>query len=453
MALILDDVEVGGRRTKVRIAGGRVDAIADDVSAAVSDRVIAGHGGALLTGLRDDHVHVLATVAARQSVAVGPADTADRDAFVGALRAAARGQGSVRAIGYHESVAGDLDVHVLDAIDATVPIRVQHRTGALWVLNTPALNALGAARRADPRVERDPHGEPTGLVWRGDDLLRADGDDDLPPVDALGRELASYGITSITDATATNDARTAGRLAELPQRVRVMGPLELTSTDRRVALGEVKVLLDDDDLPGIDDVVALVRGAHLRARGVAFHCVTLVQVRFAIEALRLAGTRRGRDRIEHASVAPADVVSDLADLGVAVATQPAFVAARGDDYLRDVDPRDVGALYPVASLLRAGIDTRLSSDAPYGPIDPWVAMRAAVDRTTPSGHVLGADECIGAAEALAAFGARTTLHRGERADLVLLATPLAVARRDLRHTGVVVTIIDGEVVHDARPSS
>ena len=77
---------------------------------------------------------------------------------------------------------------------------------------------------------------------------------------------------------------------QLPQRVRIMGPLDLV-TD-----GEVKVLLDDA-LPALDGVVALVRDAHGIGRGVALHCVTLVQLLFAIETgLRLGEHRTGASR-------------------------------------------------------------------------------------------------------------------------------------------------------------
>ena len=230
-----------------------------------------------------------------------------------------------------------------------------------------------------------------------------------------------------------------------------MGPLglELESTAKLV-LGEVKVLLDDDALPGLDDLVGLVREAHSRARGVAVHCVTLVQLRFAIEAFRVAGVHD--DRIEHASVAPADAINDLQVLGLTVVTQPAFVAARGDQYLRDVDPRDIDSLYPIGSLLSAGVDTRGSSDAPYGPLDPWEAMRAAIDRRTARGVVVGPAERIAPARALALFGdpAESRVRTGMEADLVLLAAPRQRVLARLRRDDVVATLVAGAIVHDAR---
>ena len=268
----------------------------------------------------------------------------------------------------------------------------------------------------------------------------------MPSVAAVGRALARCGVTHVTDATATNDATSVAALSALPQRVRVMGPLDLVvEPGAGIELGEVKVLLDDDRLPALDETIALVPRHAQRRRGVAFHCVTLVQLRFAIEALRSAGV--SGDRIEHASVAPPDAVAHLRELGVAVATQPGFVAARGDDYLRDVDPRDRAALYPLRSLIAAGVRTFGSSDAPYGPLDPWTAIRAAVERRTASGAVVGAGERIGGRAALALFGSDRPVDVGGAADFVLLALPLAGTVALPAAAAVRLTIIGGRVVY------
>ena len=446
MGLILQEVEVGGSVVDVRVDDGTITEVGPQLRCEPSDAVVEGDGGALIGGLHDHHIHVLALAAARESVDVDPSIVASRPAFVAALRAAGA-RGPVRAVGYHDRVFGRLDRDALDAILPDTPVRVQHRSGGLWILNSRALAAIAPDRLADVRFERDDTGRHTGRLWRGDDLLRAG--TDVPSVVEIGAELAAAGVTSITDATVTNDSDTITYLRELPQRVRVMGPLGLdVEVTPRLALGEVKVVLDDDALPDLDDTIKLVRDAHECARAVAVHCVTLVQLRFAIEVFRVAGVRA--DRIEHASVAPSDAIDDLRVLGLTVVTQPAFVAARGDQYLHDVDPRDVDALYPVASLLSAGVRTRGSSDAPYGPADPWNAMCAAIDRRTARGVVVGRAERIAPARALALFGDPGAVHEGARADLVLLAVPLRAALVRPSRDNVVATVIGGEVVHDAR---
>lgn len=96
-------------------------------------------------------------------------------------------------------------------------------------------------------------------------------------------------------------------------------------------------------------------------------------------ALGDAGPRPD-DRIEHAALIPPELVPDLARLGVRVVTQPGFLAGRGDDFLRDVPPADRPDLYRCATLLQAGIPVALSSDAPFGPLDPWSVIAAAASR-------------------------------------------------------------------------
>jgi hypothetical protein len=103
--------------------------------------------------------------------------------------------------------------------------------------------------------------------------------------------------------------------------------------------------------------------------------------------------------------------------GLTIVTQPGFLADRGDDYLRDVpEPED---LYRVGSLMSAGVGVRLSSDAPYGPLDPWRVIEAAVQRRTPQGQIAGPGERITQGQALQAY-LGPPVRPGAPADLVLL---------------------------------
>jgi dihydroorotase-like cyclic amidohydrolase len=133
LGLILHEVEVGDAIVDVRAEDGTVVAIASALTPRFGDEVIECQGGALISGLRDHHLHVLALARASDSVAVGPREAPTRSAFATKLRAAAMG-GEVRAIGYHERVFGALDRDTLDAVIRDVPVRVQHRSGGLWIL-------------------------------------------------------------------------------------------------------------------------------------------------------------------------------------------------------------------------------------------------------------------------------------------------------------------------------
>src|SRR5260370_25180028 len=135
------------------------------------EQVVDGEGGALLPGLHDHHCHLMATAAAADSVPCGPPEVTTLAGLEAALRSAvqdcAANQGGwVRGVGYDDAVAGPLDRTALDRLAADVPVRVQHRSGALWMLNTQALEALGIDRGPLHGLERGASRRPTRPLWR-----------------------------------------------------------------------------------------------------------------------------------------------------------------------------------------------------------------------------------------------------------------------------------------------
>ncbi|TMA31834.1 MAG: amidohydrolase, partial [Deltaproteobacteria bacterium] len=197
-------------------------------------------------------------------------------------RAARRGTGWLRGVAYHESVAGPLDRERLDAWVADRPLRVQHRSGAQWVLNSAGVAELERAGTTWPdAAERDARGRLTGRLFRADAWLRERLGGELPDLAPVGARLASYGVTGITDASAANDRTALGHLSDaaergaLPQQLLVMGAPDLPEPAcARAARGAVKVLLDDPQLPDFSAFCAQIRAAHAASRAFAVHCVT-----------------------------------------------------------------------------------------------------------------------------------------------------------------------------------
>ena len=100
------------------------------------------HGCAVLPGLHDHHIHFLAAARAATSVDLAALASGDVAGLSACLRKAP-GSGWVRAVGYHERLAGDLDAGALDQLIGDRPVRLQHGSGKMWLLNTAALEALG----------------------------------------------------------------------------------------------------------------------------------------------------------------------------------------------------------------------------------------------------------------------------------------------------------------------
>ncbi len=414
--------------------GARIDDVAPTLAPRRGEDVYDAAGGTVLPGLHDHHVHLHSAAAAATSVRVGPPQVRDRAGLASLLASTEAGDdGWIRAVGYHDSVAGPLDRAALDAMVPSVPLRIQHRSGVLWMLNSAGLARVGLAEHPDGRL-RSADSWSDALSRNATDLAH------------LSERLACCGVTGITDATPDLGIGDIVRLTELHRR----GELR----QRVHCLAPGKRILHDDDLD-LDRLADWIADRH-RSRGpVAIHCVTVAQLLVTIAALRQAGTHP-RDRIEHAAVAPADCLSDLAELAVTVITQPNFVAERGDQYLDEVPAAEHDQLWRVASLLRANVRVALSTDMPFGQADPWAAMRAAVHRTTPGGAVLGADERVSARTALTMFfgypGQPTrarTLQPGEPGDVCVLGVPPETALAELDAGMVAATVVGGEIVYTA----
>jgi len=445
--VLIVGADVAARRADVRLAGGRVAEVAPRLARAPGEERVAAAGGALLPGLHDHHLHLFALAASLESVACGPPRVRDAPALARALaeRAAATPRGAwIRGVGYHESVAGSPDRTRLDALVPDHPLRIQHRSGQCWLLNDAACARLGLdAGASHPGVERDARGRATGRLFRADTWLRERLRPEAPPdLAAVGRLLARRGVTGVTDATPTNGPAElaafvrAADSGALPQRLHAMGRPRLPALRHpSVTVGPVKLWLSENDPPDPDSLAAEIAAAHAEERPVAIHCVTRAEGVLAAAALAAAGARPG-DRIEHAAVAPPELVEMLAPLPVTVAIQPNLVAERGDAYLRDVEPADRPWLHRARGLEAAGLALAAGTDAPFGEADPWLAVRAAVRRRTAGGGLLGAEERLAPERALELFlgppeapgGPPRTVAPGAPADLVLLDRPWAEAR-------------------------
>lgn len=440
----------------LRLSQGRITAIGPDLAPRRGEDVIDATGGCLLPGLHDHHIHLRAVGAALGSLDASHIVDASglHEALAGFVHRA--DPSGIRVVGYHDSIAGPLDRDRLDELSPQgAPVRVQHRSGALWVLNSAALAALGPAALGEPGVD-----EARGHLWRRDDLLRRFSSLDDEALAEVAQRCAARGVTGFTDAspgTSTLDVAELARdlrHAGVCQRLVLMGPIDSVPPDD-ATLGPVKILLDDTTLPSLDELGGLISDAHDAGRTVAVHCVTRIQLVLTTAALELAGTTPG-DRIEHGSVIPPGLVGNIAAMGVTVVSQPHFVAERGDTYLHEVEPEDLDSLYRLETLRNAGIPLAAGSDAPFGDLDPWKAIAAAVERRTPAGHLLGGSEALDPAAAIGLFlgwpsmpGTPRSLGVGSPADLCLLGVGWRDLPSVIADPPVRATLVGGEILHSS----
>ncbi|WP_109530571.1 MULTISPECIES: amidohydrolase [Nocardia] len=90
-------------------------------------------------------------------------------------------------------------------------------------------------------------------------------------------------------------------------------------------------------------------------------------------------------RLEHTEMLDAEQIAKLAAWGVIASVQPGFDAAWGGEagmYAARLGAERAAAMNPFAAMAAAGIALAIGSDAPVTALNPWAAVRAAVNHRT-----------------------------------------------------------------------
>jgi len=473
----------------VRVEDGVVTAVAPSIAPRPADHVVEADGRWAAPGLWDAHVHLEQWALSRRRLDVG--GTCGPDEVVRRVAEHVRTLPDPTSVvlGYgHRSAAWSRPPTVteLDAVSGDHPVALVSGDAHNGWLNSAALRLLGVPPRAGALVEDEWFAVLARLA-------------DLPVVeDRAGarrealHDAVSRGVVGLVDMEFGAGPQTWADDPDALLRVRVATYREtldavvgaglrtgdpLPVGDGLLTMGPLKVIFDGsvntatacchDPYPSPGggpattgtlnlppgELVELLRRAGRAGLQVAVHAIGDAAVEHALDAIGAAGACGS---IEHAQlVAPADLPR-FAALGVTASVQPAHL----------LDDRDVTATlwpdrqdrcFPLRSLLAAGATLALGSDAPVAPLDPWLAMAAAVHRSGDSRPPWNPVEQLTAAEALAAStDGRTTLAPGAPADLVLLdadphAPPVdggsAAVAAHLRAVGVAATFVRGRAVH------
>ncbi|WP_454083800.1 amidohydrolase [Georgenia sp. Marseille-Q6866] len=176
----------------------------------------------------------------------------------------------------------------------------------------------------------------------------------------------------------------------------------------------------------------------------AVHAIGDAAVTIVLDAYEATGAR---GTVEHAQLVAAADVPRFASLGVVASVQPAHLLD-DRDLVEAAWPGRAERTFPLRHLLDAGAELRFGSDAPVAPLDPWLAMAAAVTRTADERPAWTPAQRLTPAEALAAStDGWGTVAPGHPGDLVLLdADPLAPGT-DLRTVPVAATLLAARLTH------
>ncbi|MDZ4246844.1 MAG: amidohydrolase [Dehalococcoidia bacterium] len=381
----------------------------------------------------------------------------------------------------------------LDEVSQNHPVKLNHRSRHACVLNGRALELAGINfETPDPPgglIDREPGtGEPTGLLYEMSHYLKLKG---IPPgkperltagIKLAGEKLLSFGITSIQDATVSNDMEQWELFQDIKGRdviqsrislmmgVKALPDLKKLGMEPRhgddgLRLGAIKVVLDKTTgrlFPSKEELGEMVTAAHRAGYQVAVHAIEEEDISAAAsvfqDVLNQYPREGHRHRIEHCSICPDYLIGKLTALGIGVVTNPVFLYCNGDRYLSDVPAEKIPLLYRFKSINESGIPVAAGSDSPVAPSEPVLGIYGAVTRCTKSGRNIFPEECISIRDALEMCTTRPaynsfeevykgSLSPGKLGDMVLLSrNPLTTDKEELKDIKVVRTIIGGKTV-------
>ena len=406
--------------------------------------------------------------------------------------------------------------HELDAACEDRPVMIVKHDGHSVFANTAAIETSGVtASTPDPDggvIEREPDGYPAGAFLEEASLLIKD-KVPLPDMQLFiegARSsfagLASHGITSVGAVMQAGEEGPAGAdgafetaimqmlLEHIPINLYgllIASDLEQLTSARQTPLhndevgaghriGGIKIFADGTfgsctafmDEPFADrpdtrgflthDVEEIYRRmvlAHTAGFQVAIHAIGDAGNRTCVELYdRLLSeypASEHRHRLEHASQLNAEIIEDIARIGLVVSSQPQFIHSEKGWLEKRLGAERLKWTYPYRSLLEAGTRVAGASDGPIESTDVLHSIECCVTR---EGFV--PEQCVTAEQAVRMFtidaayaqfedSVKGSITPGKRADLVILSeNPVAVKPTDIRSIRVEQTICGGQVIYD-----
>lgn len=214
--------------------------------------------------------------------------------------------------------------------------------------------------------------------------------------------------------------------------------------------------------------------AAFNAKGlqVSTHAIGDAAIRLALdayeEAARTAGERDLRNKIEHAEDIAAEDIPRFGRLGVIASFQPLHAnpdPAWMRTWIENVGPEREQRAFAWKAVLDAGGRLAFGSDWPVVTLSPWPGLQVAVTRQDLNGlpecgwlpqHRVTLEEAVyaytmGGAYAMHREKEAGSIEPGKLADLVIVSQDIfRVDPHEIGKTEVVLTMVGGRVVHDAR---
>lgn len=486
------------------------------------DKIEDMHGRCILPGFTDAHMHPVMLADFSEKISALPPKINSIKELIREIQSVRSCQTAgqwIEGWGYDE---GKLAEHRspnrydLDKGCSDSPVSIIRTCGHIRCVNSKALELAGIDRNTpDPEggeIERDASGEPTGVLKENARSLISD---IMPPVSeekavqqlcSLGQLLLSQGIIAVSDM----GNLTSEDIYSLYQKAAAKGFLqqvavyyfsehfvhqkdfrltkEMTKKDKQIRIAGMKLIgdgsvsghtawmekpyLNSDDygLSVCSDALLewTIKTCRENSCQLAVHAMGGQTIRRMVDRLAQEENWMKDDtpyvRLEHTTEPSEDSVNKAVSKGMAFVTQPIFLYAEIESYLKNLGQERTKSAYPIRHLLDKGVPLAFSTDAPATswavPSNPFVNIKAAVTRTAYDGTDCGRQQAVDVETAIRLYTKESAkvcgfthigrLSPGYMANFILLDRDIfTIAPEEIDQVQVLSTYIKGQNVYQA----
>lgn len=483
-------------------------------------------GRRVLPGLIDSHMHaIMLANCCRQISALPPKINSIKELIeeIAHTRALQTADAWIQGWGYDEGKLKEqrsLTRYDLDQGASDVPVMVLRTCGHVCVVNSKALEMAGiTSSTEDPeggKIGRDENGQPNGILYENartlvTDLLPTLTVDDLADnLTALNHILLSQGLTAVTDMGEffPYDYEEIFKQAikkgykiktavyymwdEVKEKKDFRISKEEQDAARPLRIAGVKLIGDGSvsgrtawcDQPYVGSEEFGLPVCTEEDMQAALHFAKENQCQLSIHAMGGKTIKRALDltvgekpwllderpsvRIEHVTMPRKADIKRAAEAGIVFVTQPIFLYAEIESYLKNLGEERTKETYPIADWLEEGVRFCFSSDAPATswatPSDPFTCIKGAVTRCAYDGTECGKRHRVDVETALRLYTSQAApitgfsnagmLKPGKDADFIVLDRDiLDIPVQEIDQVQVEQTYIDGRLVYQKQEES
>jgi len=415
------------------------------------------------------------------------------------------GEGWIQARGFNEANMKEQRLpnkEDLDKVTTGRPLWIIRTCAHIGIANTKAIELSNVTSHthepvgAEMRLGAD--GKPSGVFTESalgliaNNIPAYSAEDYSVMIKAAEDDLLSYGITSATDPAVMPDLLASYRLLDKENKLRVRisaFPVRVPDgSDEILPLAQIyhsdKLIINtikffaDGGLSGMTaamnkpyknssstGVLRLTEGFFypiaFEAANAGFRVATHAIGDKAIDVVLNVYEKLFKEghrgfRIEHLGLPSAPHLARMKEMEIDCVSQSIFLKELGKNFALYLEDERLQRLYPYRSVLDAGINLALSSDAPVvKDFNPITGIKAALYREDAAGNIIGKDESISLKEAIFAYtlGAAKangnenevgSIEPGKKADFVILNKTLRETITEDEDVHVTATYINGQ---------